>query len=78
LTLTALGASLLAAPSASTAAQPVPDHGSCADFAANVSLLAQTLGGDFGATASGVAGSGAGVFAQAVVQPEQAAFCAPR
>ena len=44
--------SLLAVPAGSSAASPVPDHGSCADFGANVSVLAQTLGSDFGSTAS--------------------------
>jgi hypothetical protein len=70
--------SLLTVPAGSTAASPVPDHGSCADFGANVSVLAQTLGSDFGSTASTVASSGAGVFPQAVVRPEQTALCDPR
>jgi hypothetical protein len=79
LTLAAAAGSLLfAVPAGSTAAQPVPDHGSCADFGANVSVLARTLGSDFGSTASTVASSGAGVFPQAVVRPEQAALCDPR
>jgi hypothetical protein len=70
--------SLLAVPAGSAAASPVPDHGSCADFGANVSVLAETLGSDFGSTASAVASSGAGVFPQAVVQPEQTVLCDPR
>jgi len=74
----AAGLSLLAVPAGSTAASPVPDHGSCADFGANVSVLAQTLGSDFGSTASTVASSGAGVFPQDVVRPEQTALCDPR
>jgi hypothetical protein len=74
----AAGLSLLAVPAGSTAAPPVPDHGSCADFGSNVSVLAQTLGSEFGRTASTVASSGAGVFPQAVVRPEQAALCDPR
>jgi hypothetical protein len=74
----AAGLSLLALPTGSTAASPVPDHGSCADFGANVSVLAQTLGSDFGSTASTFASSGAGAFPQAVVRPEQAALCDPR
>ena len=74
----AAGLSLLALPAGSSAAAPVPDHGSCADFGANVSVLAQTLGSDFGSTASTVASSGAGAFPQAVVRPEQAALCDPR
>lgn len=72
------GLSLLAVPAGSAAAPPVPDHGSCAGFGANVSVLAQTLGSGFGGTASTLASSGAGVFPQAVVRPEQAAFCDPR
>jgi hypothetical protein len=70
--------SLVAVPASSSAAPPVPDHGSCADFGANVSGLAQALGSDFGGTASTVASSGAGVFPQAVVRPEQTALCDPR
>jgi hypothetical protein len=72
------GVSLLAVPAGSTAAPPVPDHASCADFGANVAFLAATLGSDFGGTASTVASSGAGVFPRAVVQPEQTALCDPR
>ena len=60
------------------AAPPVPDHGSCAAFGENVAGLAQTLGGDFGATASSVARSGAGAFPALVVHPEQATLCEPR
>jgi hypothetical protein len=72
------GLSLLAVPAGSSAAPPVPDHGSCADFGAHVAGLAQTLGGDFGSTASTVASSGAGAFPRAVVRPEQADLCDPR
>jgi hypothetical protein len=72
------GLALLAVAPGSIAAPPVPDHASCADFGANVSVLAQTLGSDFGSTASTVASSGAGAFPQAVVRPEQAALCDPR
>jgi len=74
----AAGLSLVAVPSTSVAAPPVPDHGSCARFGANVAGLAQSLGGEFGATASMVASSGPGVFPQAVVRPEQADNCDPR
>jgi hypothetical protein len=70
--------SLLAVAPSSNAAQPVPDHASCAAFGANVSMLARTLGPDFGATASTVASSGPGVFPEAVVRPEQAALCEGR
>ena len=70
--------SLGAVPAGSSAAPPVPDHGRCAAFGANVAGLAQMLGSDFGSTASTVASSGAGVFPQAVVRPEQAALCDPR
>ena len=72
------GASVLGAAPASSLAQPVPDHASCAAFGANVATLAQTLGRDFGQTASTVASSGPGVFPQAVVRPEQTALCDPR
>jgi hypothetical protein len=72
------GALLFTAPAGSIAAPPVPDHGSCADFGANVSSLARTLGSDFGGVASTVASSGPGVFPQAVVRPEQADLCDPR
>ena len=68
----------VAIPAGSSAAPPVPDHGSCAAFGANVAGLAQMLGSDFGSTASTVASSGAGVFPQAVVRPEQTALCDPR
>jgi hypothetical protein len=64
--------------SAGAAAQPVPQHGSCADFGANVANLAWTLGADFGATASTVASSAPGAFPDLVVHPEQANLCAPR
>jgi hypothetical protein len=74
----ATGSLLFAVQPSSGAAQPVADHGSCADFGANVSGLARTLGSDFGGTASMVASSGPGVFPQAVVRPEQAALCDPR
>ena len=72
------GLSLLGAVPASSLAQPVPDHASCDAFGAHVATLAQTLGGDFGQTASTVASSAPGVFPQAVVQPEQTALCDPR
>jgi hypothetical protein len=70
--------SLLAVAPSSNAAQPVPDHGSCADFGANVSMLARTLGSDFGGAASTVASSGPRVFPEVVVRPEQAALCEGR
>jgi hypothetical protein len=74
----AAGLVLFAVPPGSIAAPPVPDHGSCGEFGANVSFLARTLGSDFGSTASTVASSGAGMFPQVVVRPEQAALCDPR
>jgi hypothetical protein len=52
------------------------DHpGGCQAFGANVAGLAQALGADFGATASGVASSSAAAFPTQVVKPEQDAFC---
>ncbi|SHF78569.1 hypothetical protein [Geodermatophilus nigrescens] len=49
--------------------------GGCQAFGANVSTLAQALGSQFGATASGVASSAPGAFPTLVVRPEQARFC---
>ena len=67
----------LAAP-AGAGAQPVPKHASCAEFGANVAMLARDLGRLFGATASRVATSGAGNFPEIVVRPELERFCIPR
>jgi hypothetical protein len=72
----ATGLLALAAP-AGAAAQPVPEHASCAGFA-NVADLARTLGAGFGSTASGVASSAPGAFPELVVRPEQEALCTPR
>lgn len=74
--LTLAAAALGAAPA--SADPPAGPHGSCAGFGANVSTLARTLGGDFGAIASGVASSGPGAFPRFVVHPEQATHCEPR
>jgi hypothetical protein len=52
------------------------DHaGGCRAFGANVAGLAQALGADFGATASGFASSSPAAFPTLVVMPEQAALC---
>ena len=52
------------------------DHaGGCQAFGGNVAGLAQTLGADFGATASGLASSAPAAFPTMVVMPEQAALC---
>jgi hypothetical protein len=50
-------------------------QGGCQAFGRQVALLGQTLGRDFGATASGVASSGPQALPTAVVFPEQAALC---
>jgi hypothetical protein len=63
---------------AGAAAQPVPEHASCAGFGANVADLARTLGAGFGSTASGVASSAPGAFPELVVRPEQEALCTQR
>jgi hypothetical protein len=73
----ATGLLALAAP-AGAAAQPVPEHASCAGFGGNVADLARTLGAAFGSTASGVASSALGAFPELVVRPEQEALCTPR
>ena len=62
---------LVAAPVAS-AQRPA---GGCKAFGNNVAALAQGLGADFGATASGVARAFPGAFPALVVMPEQEAFC---
>ena len=51
LTITAATGLLALAGAAGASAQPVPEHGSCAAFGANVATLARTLGAEFGATA---------------------------
>jgi len=61
-----------------TTGQQTPPHGSCAAFGGNVSGLAQALGPDFGAAASGVASSAPGAFPTVVVKPEQSMYCEPR
>jgi hypothetical protein len=78
LTITAATGLLALAAAAGASAQPVPEHGSCAAFGANVANLARTLGAEFGATASGVASSRPGAFPNVVVHPEQGALCEPR
>jgi hypothetical protein len=78
LAATAIVAGIALALPASTLAQPVPDHASCAAFGANVATLAQTLGPVFGATASNVATSGPAAFPALIVHPEQTALCEPR
>ena len=70
-----LGGLLLALTAASSASADPPTPGGCQAFGQNVAGLATTLGATFGATASGVASSGPAVFPNAVVHPEQAAFC---
>lgn len=65
---------LTAFASAPASAEPVTEGG-CQDFGANVAFLGQTLGGQFGAIASGVASSGPQAFPTFVVFPEQADLC---
>jgi len=62
---------LIAAPVAS--AQPAASG--CKAFGTNVADLAQDLGADFGATASGVARVFPAAFPALVVMPEQQALC---
>ena len=78
LTIAAATGLVAFAASAGASAQPVPEHGSCAAFGANVAELARTLGADFGSTASGVASSSPRAFPERVVHPEQTALCVPR
>jgi hypothetical protein len=78
LTIAAATGLFALAASAGAAARPVPEHGSCAGFGANVADLARTLGADFGSTASGVASSAPRAFPELVVRPEQEALCTPR
>ena len=62
----------------SIAAQSVgaqPTSGGCQAFGNNVAGLAQTLGAEFGATASSVASLFPTAFPTLVVHPEQAALC---
>jgi hypothetical protein len=75
--VTVLVIALCAVPTTALADPPV-QHASCAAFGANVAMLGQLLGADFGATASSVATSGPGNFPALVVRPEQAALCEPR
>ena len=62
---------LIAAP----AAGAVPASSGCRAFGINVAGLAQDLGADFGATASGVARRFPAAFPTLVVVPEQQALC---
>jgi hypothetical protein len=54
---------------------PASARGGCRAFGQNVAGLAQLLGPDFGATASGVASSDPGAFPELVVHPEQQQLC---
>jgi hypothetical protein len=54
---------------------PTPPPGGCAEFGQNVAGLAEGLGGDFGAAASGAARLEPGGIVTFVVAPEQAALC---
>lgn len=47
----------------------------CRAFGQNVASLAQSLGPQFGANASGAATSGPGAFVDLVVRPEQERLC---
>jgi hypothetical protein len=67
------GALACAAPAA--AQRPAQPSGGCAAFGQNVAGLAQGLGSDFGAAASGAARIQPGGIVTFVVAPEQAALC---
>ena len=54
---------------------PAQPSGGCAEFGQNVAGLAQGLGGDFGAAASGAARLEPGGIVTFVVAPEQATLC---
>lgn len=54
---------------------PTQPPGGCEEFGQNVAGLAQGLGGDFGAAASGAAQLEPGGIVTFVVAPEQAALC---
>lgn len=75
--LTAAAVGLLTNVAAAPASAEPPTKGGCQDFGANVASLGRTLGGQFGATASGVASSGPQAFPTFIVFPEQAALCHP-
>jgi hypothetical protein len=66
------GALACAAPAA---AQAPPPPGGCQAFGQNVAGLAQGLGGDFGAAASGAARLQPGGIVTFVVGPEQGQLC---
>lgn len=57
------------------AASAASESRGCQDFGQNVAGLAQNLGPEFGAIASGVASWNPGAFPTVVVHPEQEALC---
>jgi hypothetical protein len=66
---------VLALTGPANAQPPTQPPGGCRDFGQNVAGLAQGLGGDFGAAASGAARLEPGGIVTFVVAPEQAALC---
>ena len=66
---------VLALTGAASAQPPTQPPGGCAAFGENVAGLAQGLGGDFGAAASGAARVEPGGIVTLVVAPEQATLC---
>ena len=73
--VTASAAGVLTVLLAAPASAAPPTGGGCQAFGANVASLGQSLGGQFGATAAGVATSGPQAFPTLVVFREQAALC---
>ena len=71
----AVFAGTLACTAPAAAGSPSRPSGGCQAFGVNVAALGQALGGDFGAAASGAAGSQPGGIVTFVVAPEQAALC---
>jgi hypothetical protein len=65
----------LASTAQAAAQPPAQPPGGCAAFGENVAGLAQGLGGDFGAAASGAARLEPGGIVTFVVAPEQTALC---
>jgi hypothetical protein len=65
----------LASTAQAGAQPPTQPPGGCAEFGENVAGLAQTLGSDFGAAASGAARLEPGGIVTFVVAPEQSELC---
>jgi hypothetical protein len=75
LTIAAVTIGVFAVPPAVAAQPPTQPPGGCREFGQNVAGLAQSLGGDFGAAASGAARLEPGGIVTFVIAPEQAGLC---